>query len=252
MPDQKHPFDVVAEQLEALADAPAAGNEASRDYWELSAASDETVGDYPQALAVDPPNQGESEGLGPDGFPAAAGESWELELQPAALWTDVLSSSLWSAGYLLSDRALATFRGCDLGDHRTYATTVRDSAGEARPYTYLYLKNPVPPTAVDFGRSEFYIAGMLGQPGAPIAVDSFEDWQEQRRRARAGEIEGVKRFSTLDYKALRLRPGHAPAADLFTLEGMGIRVYITTRLRDAIVAAGLSGLEIRPNKRLFA
>lgn len=251
MSGEKHPFDVAAEHLEALSNKPTAGSEASPDFWELGPAIDD-MGDYPQALSEDPPNRGPSDGLGPDGFPSAGGGLPELELQPDALWTDVLSSSLWSEGYLLNDRALAAFRRCNLGEHREYAVIVRDAGGQKRSYTYLFVRNLVPPASLDFGRSEFYITTALGIPQAPIAADSFEDFIEKRRKAREGELEGVKRFSSLDYKVLHLRPGQGPSADLFKLEQMGTRTYVTARLRAAIAESGISGLEVRPNKRLFA
>src|SRR4051794_37922756 len=95
MPHDKHPFDVAAERLEAIADQPVAAHEASPDYWELRGAADESVGDYPQVVLCEPDRVfewGEAEGLGPDGFPAVPIP--EQQLQPTARWTDVLSTSL--------------------------------------------------------------------------------------------------------------------------------------------------------------
>lgn len=248
----KHPFDIAAERLEAIADSPTIGNDVSPDYWELSEAADETVGDYPQALFTEAQDWGDSAGLGPDGFPMVPDGLPGLELQADAHWTDVLSSSLWSGGYLLSERALEAFRPCILGEHREYAASVRGPNGDRRPYTYIYFRNLIAPTTLDFERSEFYVREMLGIPKAPMAVSSFEDWQAKRRKASEGKLEGVERFSSLDYKTLYFRPGQSPAVDLFSLQGMGIRVYITTRLRNALLESGISGLEIKPNRRLFA
>ena len=250
MSNDKHPLDVVAERLEALADEPVAGHDASPDYWELRSATDESAGDYPQARLCEPHDWGESEGLGPDGFPAVPIP--EQGLQPTARWTDVLSSSLWSDGHLLNQKALAVFKRCDLGDSREYPAIVRDHAGSARPLTYLHIRNVIPPTAIDFERSEFYLAEMLGIPKGPAAVNSFEDWLVEQRRAFAGELDGCERFSRIAYKKLFFRPGHAPSVDYFTLERLGITVYISRRLKEAIVNSGITGLEIRPNKRLFA
>src|SRR5262245_66476167 len=95
----------------------------------------------------EPYDGGESEGLGPDGFPAVPVP--ELELQPAARWTDVLSSSLpfgrWSGGCLFNPKALAVFKQCDLGAFREYPATVRDRTGAAHSLTYLHVRNDVPP-----------------------------------------------------------------------------------------------------------
>ncbi|WP_406698986.1 hypothetical protein V5E97_08880 [Singulisphaera sp. Ch08] len=250
MPNDKHPFDVAAERLEALADKPVAGQDASPDYWELRSATDESVGDYPQALLCEPHDWDESEGLGPDGFPAVPIP--EQQLQPTARWTDVLSSSLWSEGHLLNQTALAVFKQCNLGDFREYPAIVSDHTGSARPLTYLHVRNEIPPTAIDFERSEFYLAEMLGLPRGPVAIDSFEDWLEKQRRASAGKLDGCERFSRIAYKRLFFRRGHGPLVDLFRLARLGITVYVSARLKNAIVSSGISGLEIKPNKRLFA
>jgi hypothetical protein len=249
---EKHPLDILAEQMEAAADRPVAAQEESPDYWELRAATDETVGDYPQAIIPgdEPYDWGESEGLGPDGFPNISLP--EQELQSAARWTDVLSSSLWSDGLLFNENALAVFKQCDLGAVREYPAVVRDQTGAARTLTYLHFQNKLEPTAIDFERSEFYLADMLGTPtGRPVVLHSVDDWQEKRRRATEGQLDGCRKFSGIKYKKLYFRTGHRPSVDYFTLP-MGITVYISARLRDAIVRSGISGLEIKPNKRLYA
>lgn len=247
----KHPLDVVAEQAEAEADAPVAAQDPSPDYWELHPSTDAAVvGDYPQAVHAEPRGSGESGGLGPDGFPA--GPIPEQRLQKKARWTDVLSANLWDQAFLFNDKALAAFKGCDLGNSREYPVTVRDKTGARRPMTYLRTVNPVGPEAFDFGRSEFYVADMLGTPGPPVAVGSYEEWAEAKRKAFAGELEGFRRFSKVDHKRLVFLPGRAPAADLFTLAWTGVRGFVSARLKVAIESAGVTGLEIRPNKRLFA
>jgi hypothetical protein len=93
---------------------------------------------------------------------------------------------------------------------------------------------------------------MLGIPKGPVAVNSFEDRQEKSQRAREGQLDGCERFSKIVYKKLIFRPGHAPSVDFFTLERLGSKVYISARLKYAIVDSGITGLEIKPNKRLFA
>lgn len=253
MRNKKHPLDVVAEGLEALADGPVAAQEASPDYWELHSATDKSVGDYPQVVLSDPDQVlewGDSEGLGPDGFPAVPIP--ELELQPKARWTDVLSSSLWSGGHLFNEEALAVFKQFDLGKAREYPVTVRGKRGAARSLTYLHIRNILEPTAVDFERSEFYLADILSVPTGPVAVHSYEDWCEKTQKARKGRLDGCEEFSMIEYKKLYFRPGLSPSVDYFKLARLGIKVYISARLKEAILASGITGLEIRPNKRLFA
>ena len=248
MTQQKHPFDVVAERLEAAADRPVAGQEPSPHYWEFRLAADESVGDYPQAVYAEPPDWGDSDGLGPDGFPAVpiAGQV----LQPQAKWTDVLSSNLWSDGYLLNPKALAAFRQCDLGNSREYPVTVRDQSGRSHALVYLYVRNIVPLEGIDFRRSEFYVADMVGQFREPIAIDSPEDRESKGRLVRDGQWNGCEKFSRIVYKSLYFKPGHRPTADLFKLARLGITVYASSKLRDLVVGGGVTGLEFKPNRRL--
>jgi hypothetical protein len=259
MPDDKHPFDAAAERLEAAADTPVEAQDASPDYWELKFATDESVGDYPQAMSLEEQDWDESEedidesdGIGADGFPMLPSGLPKLELQSTAKWTDVLSSSLWSGGYLLNHSALAPFKQCSLGDFREYPALVRDTTGSERSYTYVFLRNIIEPAAIDFERSEFYIEDILGIPKAPIDVNSFDDWLEMLAKANAGDLDGIEEFSSLAYKKLFFRHGHTPSVDLFTFARLGVGVYISARLKDAIVNSGITGLEIKQNKRVFA
>ena len=268
MSDQKHPFDLAAEQLEAAADGPVASADASRDYWELALAADESVGDYPQAISpeeedwddeaeldaagLDEAGFDESDGIGADGFPELTDGLPPLDLQATANWTDVLSSTLWSEGYLLNERARVPFVSAELGHAREFPAVVRDASGASRSYTYLYVSNQVSPNTIDFARSEFYVTDILGMPIAPIAIDSFDDWIAKFEKVNAGEWEGAEEFSGLEYKKLYFRDGEAPQVDLFQFERISVRVYVSKRLRDAILKAEITGLEIKENRRLFA
>jgi len=251
---EKHPLDIVAERLEAVAAAPVAAQDASPDYWELHASTDAAVvGDYPQAVSSDPGvvhGWGESGGLGPDGFPAV--EIPEQVLQEAARRTDVMSANLWDQAFLFNAEALAAFKRCELGNFREYPAVVRDHDGVTHAVTYLHFRNVVPPAAIDFGRSEFYLADMVGKPQGPVAVGSFGEWEEKVQRARKGQLDGCEKFSKLVYKRLFFLPGHAPSADLFTLARLSVTVYVSARLKDAVERSGVTGLEFKPNRRLFA
>lgn len=254
MTDKKHPLDEAAEQLERIANSPATDQEASNDFWELAFAMDETAGDYPQALVPEEyamKHWSETDGIGDDGFPSVPDGLPPLNLQSTAHWTDVLSSSLWSGGYLLNQRALGIFKQRHLGDHRDYAAIVRDSGDSERSFTFVFCKNGVDPESLDFERSEFYVTDILGMPKGPIDVGSFEEFLDLQAKASAGELDGVEEFSSLDYKELHFKAGCTPSVDIFDLSRLGIRVYISNRLRTAILESGISGLEIKPNQRLF-
>ncbi len=250
MANEKHPFDVAAERLEAIADTPVAGQDASPEYWELKSATDETTGDYPQAQLPEEHDWGESYGLGDDGFPTEPIPNQQLV--ETGLWTDVLSSSLWSEGRLFNPKAHSVFRRMNLGKFREYPTNVADLNGEMHPLVYFHFQNEVEPTAIDFETSEFYIAEMLSMPGPSVSIRSFEDWSEKIGQAREGKLNGCEQFSRIEFKQLFFKRGCSPNVDIFSLGRLSARVYITTKLRDAIVESGITGLEIKENKRLFA
>ena len=153
---------------------------------------------------------------------------------------------------MLNQKALAVFKQCNLGEFREYPAIVRDPTGSPRSLTYLHIANVIQPTAIDFERSEFYIADMVSIPKGPVAVNSFGDWQKKQESARKGKLDGCEKFSEIKYKKLFFRRGHMPSVDLFKLARLGIDVYISARLKDAILNSGITRLEIKPNKRLFA
>jgi len=250
---KKHPFDVVAEKLETLAAEPAAEQDASPDYWEIlfPLSRREATPIKRDPLVYD---SAQGEGLGPDGFPKVPIP--EMKLKGRGRLTDVVLTELpvsWSVGYLYSEKALAVFKQFELGIFREYPVAVSGGKGVEHPMTYLLIRNFVPWTAIDFARSEFYVNDLVSIPQGPVTITSAQDLAEKKKLAFEGQLNGFEKFSRMDYKRLVLLQDHLPTADLFRLErGMGIRVYISARLKEAIGKSGITGLEIRPNKRLFA
>ncbi|NUM56069.1 MAG: hypothetical protein HUU46_20710 [Candidatus Hydrogenedentes bacterium] len=254
MIDDKHPLDEAAEQMQAAAEKPVADLAPSPDYWEFKTAEDDSVGTFPQAEPVveakrgQPGHQSCVDSFGfpdlPDGLPAQ-------KLKRPAKWTDALSLYVWRDGYLLNEAALQVFRQVNLGNYREYPTTVTGGKHDERAYTLVYVDNSIPPEALDFERSEFYVQDMISIPIAPIEIDSYEEWLAATKQARNGELEGGEKFSRIGYKRLYFRQGQSPNVDLFHLGRLGIRKYISSRFRRAINESGISGLLIKPNRRLF-
>ena len=85
-----------------------------------------------------------------------------------------------------------------------------------------------------------------------VEIDCFEGWLEATQKAQSGELDGCEAFSRVAYKRLYFRRGKQPEAEYFTLARLGATFYISTRLKDAIVESGVTGLEIKECKRLFA
>lgn len=251
MAKKKHPLDVVAEELETLAAKPAEGQDPSPDYWELHS----SVANFPQAGLCKPDVVFEwnEEGLGPDGFPTIPIP--ELRLKGKGVRTDVLSTGLpasWNVGYLFNKPALALFKKFKLGNYREYPATVRDPKGGSHKLTYLLIRNELPMTAIDFARSEFFVADILGIPLQPVAITSATDWVKKLNRAQDGKLNGCEEFSSIDFNRLVIRRDRLPTVDLFCLERLGTEIYVSTRLKKAIEKSGITGLDILPNNKLFA
>ncbi len=257
MRSPKHPFDIAAEQMEIAADAPVRDQSASTAFWELRSAADvDVVGDYPQTEPCDeeiPLKWGDSEGLGADGFPVVPFP--DQKLRSSALRTDVMKAGIpaaWSIGQIFNDKALSVFKRFDLGTFKEYRAKVIDGGGNPQSMTYLHIRNVIDPSAIDFCRSVFLVVDMIGMPLGTVDVDSFDDWVRKTQLAQQGKLAGGEEFSMLDFKTLRLLPGRDPTADYFTLARLGTSIYVSGCLKDAIEQSGLSGLEIKSNKRLFA
>lgn len=251
MAKKKHALDVVAEQLAARAAKPYAKEEASPDYWEFSYSAES----YPQVVLCKPnvvSKWGDLEGLGEDGFPAIPIP--EMKLKNKGHQTDVLTAGLpasWSVGRLFNETALALFKQFELGEFREYPVIVRDSKGVAQTLTYLLIRNQIPGASVDFAQSEFFLTDIISDPQGPVEITSFQDWEQKVKLAREGKLDGCEQFSRIAIKRLVLHRDHLPTVDLFKLR-LGITVYISARLKDAIESSGITGLAILPNKRLFA
>jgi hypothetical protein len=169
----------------------------------------------------------------------------------AAKWTDVLSSELPSEGFLLSGHALAIFEQYPLGNARQYQAAVKGRR-EQRAYTYVYFANHITHDDVDFRRSEFYIADMLGDPQRLIEIVSADDFDQKRKQINRGELEGCKRFSALRFKSMRLKPQRAPQAAFFGLGPFSsTEVYVRRELYEALRHAEVTGLEFKRNNKIY-
>lgn len=196
------------------------------------------------------PDWGESEGLGTDGFPAIPIPSQIL--QPEARWTDVLSSSLWQDGYLVNEKALAAFKAVNLGNFREYPATVCDQQGKPHSLFYIHLQNIVQPAKIDFPRSIFHVADILGMPGDAIDIRSFEDWEQNMRLAMDGKLNGCEEFSSLEYSLLHFHEAFRPPADIFQIARLGTTVYASAKIRTIIFESDISGVEFKENRKLVA
>lgn len=245
-------LDELAIQMETAVDRFIGNQNASRAFVEVRFATDDSAGYYPQA-AIDGAQVYLEDDGNPfyDRCPRSLREPIRLKLRRAAKWTDVLSSDLWSEGFLLADAALAVFAQLPLGTAQRYKAEV-SRGKERRAYTYVFFANNVTHADIDFERSAFYIADMIGSPQRLVDIASAEDFDRKRKMISAGELDGCRRFSRLEFKSYSLRPGRTPQAAVFGLGTFGTQLYVHRDLYDALRAAEVTGLDFKRNNRLFA
>lgn len=242
--------DELVVEMKSAVDRFVGDQNASKNFVLTKFAADDSTGAYPQANLDKSKKYLEDDGHHyRDRFPTIY-EPIVLRLNRSAKWTDVLSAQLWSEGYLLSERALEVFEKFDLGRTKKYTAEVRKGK-EARKYTYLFLANHVVMEDVNFSKSEFYIANMIGSPQSMIKVTSDEDYEQKRSKAASGELDGFGEFSRLDCKCLKFKRGRVPKSAIFGLGQFGVDMYFRQELYVALRQSNISGFEFRRNNKLF-
>jgi len=245
-------LDELAFQMENAVDRFIGNQNASPNFVMVRYATDESAGNYPQAALDESKTYLEDDG-DPyrDRFPKSVAKPIQLKLRCAAKWTDVLSTDgLWSEGFLTTPDALSVFTQFPLGNTRQYTAEVKHGK-QNKAYTYLFFANHVALEDVDFKKSEFYIADMIGSPQSVIKVATADDFLKKREQLSQGEVEGFRRFSRLECKRIQFLPRHAPGASVFGLGTLGGRMYVRQELYEALRAVGVTGLAFKRNNMLF-
>ncbi|TWT89263.1 hypothetical protein [Stieleria varia] len=253
MSKKKSSLDEAAEQLELRSQSISKGRSGSDSVVELSFCLDEDiVGVYPQAAPPKANGDFQDDGyLYFDRFPEPAGNPIELRLQSGAEWTDVLSASIKYFCLLVNSTALEVFKRFDLGNVKYYEAAVLGKKKEKRDYTYIFICNHVTLDDVDFPRTECFLVDMLSDPLGEIAVVDKADYLAKVQQANEGSLPDSEPFSRIAMGKVQLLPGHAPSADIFGMSQLDTKTYVSTPLRDALLKAGVSGLQFASNTRLF-
>ena len=245
-------FDQTARQLEQGAEKIVEWQRGSPAFAEIAFAADQSTGEYPQVSDASKQKNFENDGGHyHDRVPLPLREPLEYVLNRNAKWTDVLSSSPFSQGYLLNGKALAEFEKFELGNVKQYAAVVRSSDGTSKAYTYLFVANHIDPLNIDFANSQFYVSDMVSQPMFPIEVSSPENLWQLMEQARKGEIDGSEKFSRIMFQKLVFASDSGPEAAVFGLGRLSAKFYANSHFVDSVITAGISGLEFKPNTRLF-
>ncbi|WP_442511699.1 hypothetical protein SH528x_003410 [Novipirellula sp. SH528] len=246
-------LDELVVRLESEVDRFIGDQSASQNFAAVTFSTDKAVaGDYPQAKLDTKKEYLEDDG-DPyrDRFPKSLHEPILLKLKGTARWTDVLSSELWSEGFLLNDKALTILEQFDLGKSKKYKAEVRRRK-EIAQYTYVFFVNQVSLADLDIDNCEFYLEDMLGSPKRLVEVTSIEDFAEKKGQAFRGELEGSRRFNRLAYKKASFRAGHAPKPVIFAMGQLSAtEMYVRRELHEALRNAGVTGLEFKRNNKLF-
>ncbi|MEX0793958.1 MAG: hypothetical protein WD045_12540 [Pirellulaceae bacterium] len=246
---QQHPFDAAADALVAREKRATKRQTASTTVWELHHSSDsKTCGNYPQAVFATDPDFGDSDGLTKSGYPPR--RSYELKMQRNAKWTDVLSSHLWSDGFLMTYDAAAVLETGSLGDYRKYDVTVLDHDATPWSLCYLYFKNTIQLDAIDYAQSSFLLVDILSDPIRTIRLKSKTDFERTTVAAREGTLKGCERFSRIAPKQVFLNAKDRPTCDIFRLARFGPCFFASQRLCNTIESNELSGIDICENRIL--
>lgn len=171
-----------------------------------------------------------------------------IELHKTARVTDVLSTAAISAhAFLLSRKALEVFLQFDLGKHEIYPATVYHNGGKY-DYGVLHFVNDLH-GIVDFTKSEFYLANILGGYERDIEIESRQDYDTKWKLVSQGIYPETQDFWSIKLKHgildLNMLEGSRQASpDIFTILSSSEEVYTTKALAQAIVDEDLTGFNI--------
>lgn len=248
--DGRSERDELAVRSERAVDRFIGNADASPNFVAVHFATDASTGAYPQASTKYELYFEDDGDPYHDRFPEPIRQPVVLKLARAAKWTDVLSSSLWSEGMLLSPVAFDVFKRFSLANTQQYPAVVQRGK-EQRDYTYHFTANHVSIDDLDFKKCEFYIADMLGSPIRLFGVPTAADYRRTRELIVNGELEGFPRFCRLACKSLHFKKKRVPQAATFGLGGLGVEMFVRREVYRALREAGVTGLEFRRNNKLF-
>lgn len=244
--DEKSFLDKAADSLFEIQQRGLERTDASK-FRKISFASDDSVGDFPQVTEIsEPGNFSNDGGHYYDRVPVANRNPLQFQLKETAKPTDVLSSSPFRQGFLLSPNAAAVFSKFNLGPSPQFDAEVNNN-GDVVQYKYLFVADHHSGESIDYSNSEFRVAEMLGPPGEPIEIGSLDDLFAKRKMAREGVI-GSEPLSKIVLSKLVFKS--LPTTAFFGLGVVDINMYVTNELAEAILDAKLTGLKLSENLKI--
>jgi hypothetical protein len=166
----------------------------------------------------------------------------QIKIHKTSKLTDCISTAAIAAhAFLLSKRTLDIFRQFDLGNYKTYPATVFHN-DVAHEYGVIHFVNDLH-SKLDFAKSKFYVADMLGSYQFDVDVTDEKDYESIRQLIKQGEYPNTEKWSYLSLKFGVFQNGIIPP-DIFTIFSSSTNPYITTRFAQTIFDNELTGFKI--------
>jgi hypothetical protein len=160
-----------------------------------------------------------------------------FELQKTAKLTDVLSqASISASGLLVNEKVRDLLTQFDLMRHNYYeAKIILPKTGEELKYYWLHLCQPELTLQLDYDRSVFYETEWTFRENV-IKINSYDHY----KRLKAEDTEA--KFG-VELDEIFVRPDFDMGLDIFTFLPFSSPLIMSSRLKDALEANNVSGLE---------
>jgi hypothetical protein len=171
--------------------------------------------------------------------------SWELhkktpvikfELKKRCKLTDVLSILEINTGFLISPKVKNIFDQFHLMRHQYFEATIQSKDGNLHQYYWLHLTEPDLTKKIDYEKSIFYETEWTFRKEL-IKLDSYKHYEKLKAKDTEASF-GVR----LD--KIALSDSFDKNLDLFKFTPFGINVYISERLKNALVENNIISFKI--------
>jgi len=172
-----------------------------------------------------------------------------LRLYKSSKVSDTISAAnLSSDGFYLSEFAKEIFSQFNLGEHKYFPVTFLHE-GIYYNYFWLQLKTDFNPY-INFDRSIFYEEiGILDGSKTEIKVSTLEELMRMKDRVFKEWSDKKREYTSIRYKYIELNKD-IPAVDIFGFSRLGIDLFITQGLKDAILQGKLTGFDIKDQRQV--
>jgi hypothetical protein len=203
-------------------------------YYSVDNKTDKEVGNvFPQATCL---TKAQAHMLRADQFPASE-PSLEFELEKKAKLTDVVSeAAMGTSGLLISQKLKALLEEFSLMRYKMYPVRLITKKGD-ETYFWLHLVDPELVRKIDYPNSVFYWTDCSFREDI-IKLNTFNDYAVKKKANGA--------LWDVEVEKLRLLPAFTSKPyDLFKLSPISTDIFISQKLKQALEAHQITGLEIK-------